>query len=296
MKELSFNQWVEPLKNEEYFMMFRQEMPQEQLRRNYPAIFAESEKETLSDKYLYIPTFKLVEGLEREGFKVIGAKQCNTRKVENREFVKHVVYMTHESMRSDLNVGEELPMLALTNSHNGLSAFGIDTAFFRLACSNGLLMPTTTINSARVTHKKGMQNDVIEASYKVLKSFPEQVAQIQNMKSIGMSSDERIIFAESAQNLAFDDEQIELNKKLGRDIAPKLLTVRRHADQKSDLWTTFNIIQENIIKGGIRVVRENEQGQRSLARTRAVSSIDRDAKLNRELMMLAQKMMQLKTA
>ena len=95
--------------------------------------------------------------------------------------------------------------------------------------------------------------------------------------------------------MVFEPEQIELNKQLGRDISTRLLTVRRSADQGSDLWKTFNVIQENVIKGGIRLVRENEQGQRSLARTRAVNSIDRDAKLNKELMQLALKMQQLKT-
>lgn len=276
-------------------MLFRQPKTQDEMRKYYPAIYAESEKETLSSKYLYIPTFKLVEGLEKEGFQVIGAKQSSSRS-DNKEHSKHVVYLTHESLKKDMNVGEELAMLALTNSHNGLSAFSIDTAFFRLACSNGLLMPTTILNSARIVHKVGMQNDVIEASFRVLNSFESEVSQINEMKRIQLSQDERMILAESAQNLAFDQDQIELNKKLGQDIAPKLLTIRRHADQKSDLWTTFNTVQENIIKGGIRVVRENDAGKRTLANTRAVNSIDRDAKLNRELMSLAQKMMNIKSA
>lgn len=235
-----------------------------------------------------------MEGLEKQGFQVIGAKQAGSR-TNSREHSKHVVYMTHESMKRELEVGEELPMLALTNSHNGLSSFGIDTAFFRLACSNGLLMPTNTLNSARITHKKGMENDVIEASFRVISSFPEQVKLIQSMKSIELNQDERNILAISAQNMVFDESEIELNHKIGRPIAPRLLTVRRNADYRQDLWTTFNVIQENIIKGGIRIFRENEHGGRTLARTRAVNSIDRDAKLNRELMSLAQKMHQLKT-
>lgn len=266
----------------------------ESLQRYYPAIFAESAKETTSDKYLYIPTYKLVEGLESQGFKIVGAKQARSR-TNNAEHGKHVVYMTHDNMRSDLTVGQELPMVALTNSHNGLSSFKLDSAFYRLVCSNGLLMPTSSTNSARIVHKVGMENDVIEAAYSVVKDFPNQIKQINEMKQIELNQDERMLLAEAATNMVFEQPQIELNKNLGRDIAPRLLSVRRTADVNKDLWSTFNVIQENVIKGGIRVISENDRGQRNYSRTRAVNSIDRDAKLNKELMSLAQKMMQLKS-
>lgn len=276
-------------------MLFRRPLKQEELRQFYPSIYAESASEELSDKYLYIPTFKLVEGLEKNGFKIVGAKQQRPR-TNSREHVKHVVYMSHESMNSSaLALHEEMPMIALTNSHNGLSSFAIDTAFFRLVCKNGLLMPTQSMNSARIVHKKGMEHDVIEASYKIIKAFPEQVAQISAMKAITLDQEEKKVLAGASSRLAFEPEVLELNNKLGNSIEAKVLRPRRYDDQKNDLWTTFNVIQENIIKGGMRVVRENEQGRRSVARTRSITAIDRDTKLNKELMTLAQEMMRIKT-
>lgn len=275
------------------------------MQHNYPAIFAESAKETTSDKYLYIPTYKLIEGLESQGFKTVGAKQAKSRS-NNAEHGKHVVYMTHDSIAQQAKNllvpgthnrvdSGEMPMIALTNSHNGLSSFMIDTAFFRLVCSNGLMMPTSSLNSARIVHKIGMQNDVIEAAYKVVSEFPQQIEQVQAMKQIELGKDEKMFLAEAAQNIVFDESQIELNKKLGREIAPRLLSVRRNADANNDLWSTFNVIQENVIKGGLRIISENDKGQRNYTKTRAVNSIDRDAKLNKELMALAQKMMSLKS-
>jgi hypothetical protein len=187
-------------------------------------------------------------------------------------------------------------MLALTNSHNGLSSFQIDTAFFRLACSNGLLLPSSSLTSARVTHKIGMERDVIEASARVVQEFPEQIKMIESMKSITLSTDEQMLLAESARNLVFEPEQIELNQSRNIDLRAKLLTTRRYDDRKDDLWTVFNKVQENVIKGGIRVLSQNEQGDVRLARTRAVNAIDRDAKLNKELMSLALKFKELKGA
>jgi hypothetical protein len=187
-------------------------------------------------------------------------------------------------------------MLALTNSHNGLSSFAIDTAFFSLACSNGLLMPTTQLNSARIVHKVGMERDVIEASVNVIQAFPEQIKLISAMKNIKMTREEQVLLAESIVNVSFEEEQIELNKSLGLDVPTKMLTIRRSADRRDDLWTTFNVIQENVIKGGLKLATENDKGQRKLVRTRAVNSIDRDAKLNKEMMSLAQKFAALKGA
>lgn len=277
-------------------MMFKRPVTNDELKRYYPAIFAESEKETLSDKYLYIPTYKLLAGLESQGFTIVGAKQSRSR-TNSAEHSKHVVYLSHQALSRDLTtVGEELPMLALTNSHNGLSSFAIDTAFFRLVCSNGLMLPTSSMSSARIVHKVGMERDVIEAASRVVSSFPEQVKQIQAMKQIQLSTSEQMLLAESAANLAFEPEVIELNKQAGYDLIPRILKPKRSADYGQDLWKTFNVIQEHVIKGGLRVVNQNEQGQRSVRKTRAVNSIDRDSKLNKELMTLAQKFAELKGA
>lgn len=287
---------------------FQKTITLEDIRRNAPAVFAEAEKETLSDKYLYIPTYKLVEGLERQGFKICGAKQSGSRKSENKEYAKHVVYMTHTNMQVDLakhlvagthnrvEVQDEIPMIALTNSHNGGSSFQIDSAFFRLVCSNGLMMPSGNLTSARIVHKVGMEQDVIEAAYSVVKSFPEITAQVNEMKLIQLNTDEQMLFAEAARNLVFEPEQIELNNKNGIDLRAVLLRKRRWGDANKDLWSTFNAIQENVIKGGQRIIRETEDGKRSVAKMRAVTSIDRDSKLNKELMTLALKFQELKGA
>lgn len=278
-------------------MLFKGQKPTiEQLQNRYPSIFAEHASEETSDKYLYIPTFKLIEGLQKNGFEIAGAKQQGSRTVENKDFGKHVVYMTKGDVNHSLKVGEEFPMLALTNSHNAKSSFKIDTAFFRLACSNGLLMPSQSLNSARIGHRTGMEHEVIDAAYRVVANFDAQIETVSTMKQITLNNDEQKLLAESASMLAFDEEQIQLNKERKNDIAPKLLKVRRSDDNKNDLWTTFNRIQENIIKGGINIVTKNEKGDLNLRRTRAVKAIDRDARLNKELMTLALKFAELKGA
>ena len=62
-------------------------------------------------------------------------------------------------------------------------------------------------------------------------------------------------------------------------------------DRKSDLWSIFNRVQENLVKGGLTGRTANGRRQR----TRPVQGIDQNLRLNRALWMLAEGMRQLKS-
>jgi hypothetical protein len=57
-----------------------------------------------------------------------------------------------------------------------------------------------------------------------------------------------------------------------------------------DLWTTFNVVQENLMRGGIVSFKLNDLGY-PIARqsTRAVNSISKNLDLNKNLWTLANK-------
>lgn len=58
------------------------------------------------------------------------------------------------------------------------------------------------------------------------------------------------------------------------------------SDKKDDLWTVYQRLQENLIKGGLS--GRNAKGKR--ARTRSVNGIDGDIKLNKALWVMTEKM------
>ncbi|MGS0639360.1 DUF932 domain-containing protein, partial [Citrobacter sp. VF227] len=68
----------------------------------------------------------------------------------------------------------------------------------------------------------------------------------------------------------------------------QVLAPRRWQDDKHDLWTVFNRLQENLKKGGL--AGRTAQGKRS--HTRAVNGIDGDLKLNRALWVMAEELQQ----
>ena len=72
--------------------------------------------------------------------------------------------------------------------------------------------------------------------------------------------------------------------------AEQLIEARRPEDIGHSLWTTFQRVQENVIRGG--QPGRSVQGRR--LHTRPVASIDRGVSLNRALWMLAEEMRKLK--
>ena len=57
-------------------------------------------------------------------------------------------------------------------------------------------------------------------------------------------------------------------------------TPRRVEDKKTDLWTTFNVAQENLLRGGFRNGSTNRM-------VRPISNIQKDVNLNTQLWDLA---------
>lgn len=119
-----------------------QVLSNEQLRRVAPSIFATAADENRSERYRFVPTIEVVDALRDEGFMPVnvGASRCKTE--GGVDYVKHSIRFRRESdMHTKLaKVGNVLPEIALTNSHNGTSSFIVDPALLRLVCSNGLVV------------------------------------------------------------------------------------------------------------------------------------------------------------
>jgi hypothetical protein len=105
------------------------------------------------------------------------------------------------------------------------------------------------------------------------------------MRAITLEPIEAEIFARSALTLKYDD-----SAKSARVTEAQILAPRRIADVKPDLWTTFNRVQENFVKGGLSA--RTSSGRRQS--TRAVRGIDQNIRVNRALWLLAEEMQRLK--
>lgn len=248
------------------------------LQRIAPSIFAREAAHNTSDKYRFVPTIDVLDALRDEGFFPVAVAASHSKTDDGIDYVKHTLRLRREQ---DLDtklarVGQVLPELALTNSHNGTSGFLLDPALHRLVCSNGLICAEHQ-GTLRFRHtgKDDLIGRVLEGAYEIVEDFPRIADKVEAWSSIDLSLEQRLAFAKAALPLRFDE---------GTEVRPEqLLAPHRYADGKPDAFSTFNVVQENLIRGGIYTGRKNGRRQT----TRKVTSVDRDLKLNRALWILA---------
>ena len=254
----------------------------EQIRAVAPSIFAAEKHVSRSDRYTYIPTGEVLTALRKEGFEPFMVCQTRVRQDDRRDFTKHMVRMRHATQVNDAEANE----IVLLNSHDGTSSYQLISGLFRYVCSNGLVFGDT-FSDVRVHHKGQIVDRVIEGAYEVLDGFDLVRERRDGMRAITLDAAEQAIFARAALALKYEPDPV----KPAPITETQVLAPRRGDDVRSDLWSTFNRIQESLLNGGL--LGRGATGRRM--RTRPVQGIDQNVRLNRALWMLAEEMRQLKS-
>ena len=248
----------------------------DQLVARAPSVFAESPAANVSDKYSFVPTTQVLNTLEAAGWLPVRAQESRVRMSDKQGYQRHMVRLRHQDA-NDMKVGDSLPEIVLTNSHDGLSSFTLSLGLFRLVCSNGMVVSEGVFESARIKHTGYRDQDVIDITDRVVHSAPLLTNSIGEFESIQLSYAEMLAFAEEALDLRWNPGEAPIHSSA-------LLTVRRRADDNQSLWTTLNVIQENLLKGGLR--GRSDSGRRTS--TREVTSVTEDIRLNKALWSMAQ--------
>lgn len=259
-------------------------MTLDQIRYIAPSVFAETPYAALSHKYRMFPTAQIVTGLIAQGFAPVRAQQSRTRIEGKAPFTKHLLrFRRQDDLMADVN--SEVPEIVLLNSHDGSSAYQISLGLFRVRCTNGLVVKSAGIEEVRVRHsgKPSLVDDVIEGSFRVIEQAPQVLAQVQEWKALALTAPEQRLLAEAALEVRETSLEVE---------PAHVLAPRRRDDVGADLYRTMNVVQENLMRGGI--YGRNEQQQRR--RLQGVKSVDGDTRINRALWVLAEKMAELKRA
>lgn len=261
----------------------------EQIQRKAPSAFAGQPYRQQSDRYTFVPTREIIDGMRHAGFQPVFASQSRTRILDKTNFTKHMIRFRNGNVQT---VGESVIETVLVNSHDGTSSYELMMGVFVLVCGNGLVVSEGVVESVRVRHVGNIKQSVIEASLKLLEKAGLITETMALWKSILLTPAEQQLLAEAAHSLRFEEGS---NLAIGIP-ADKLLTPRRYADNRNDLWSVFNRIQENTINGGVRgqMPRLNAYQRPRRVRSQSVTGIDQNLKLNKALWTLAEKMAELK--
>ncbi len=246
----------------------------DELMHVVPSVFSEDKHDSRSERYTYIPTIALLDKLREEGFQPFYACQTRVRDESKRGHTKHMLRLRRENMI--VSGDKEVPEIVLLNSHDGSSSYQMIPGMFRYVCANGMVFGQS-FGDVRVPHKGDVIGQVIEGAYEVLGIFDRVDNDLDTMKCISLTEGDQELFARAALSYRYEYEDKS-------PITPsQVLRPRRREDYGTDLWTTFQRVQENMIKGGL----PGRSATGKNTRTRAVNGIDGDIKLNRALWLIA---------
>lgn len=246
----------------------------EELIRQYaPAAFAtQPESGRVSDRYSFLPTTDILEILQDEGWTAWKAQQVNPRSW-SKDHAKHIIRFRHEDMTTqNFGVGDSFPEILLINAHNGLGGYQLRAGVFRLICSNGMVISENDFGTIQLRHIGFDPSQVVDASRQVIMNASNITSKIETWSGTTMSERSKDDFFADAARLRWHNPD--------DSIIQSVATARRGEDTGNDLWSVFNVAQENVIRGGF-------VNGRSGRVAREITNIKKNVDLNSQLWDLA---------
>ena len=240
------------------------------LKFTAPSVFTTEKSPKVSDRYMMVPTIDVVNKFMDAGWEISKANQ-----VGSGPFNRHSVRMRNSVLPK---VGDSLVEAIITNSHNGTSKLEIGAGLFRLVCSNGLVISQQELISLNQRHMKISMDEVEMITETFIKSTPIIERSVNRMMEVKMDMDKKIDFATKAIGIRWKNTEDISTLTLETIVNPL-----RNGDVESNLWTTFNVVQEKLIRGGF----VKEQGRKTRV-VKPITSLTMDTMINKKLWELAE--------
>lgn len=259
-------------------------LTKEEIKLKAPAIFANNPASWTSEKYSFMKTEKVIDILDKQGWGVSNVDQRTPiKKYAERSTIKqHLVrFRRYNDMKDVKSVGDEVPEIIVVNSHDGSKPFSFHIGIFRFVCSNGLVVATENFGKQSFIHKSFDEEYVIDVVNKSVKKFDIVFPLINEMKKIELSENEKIAFAKKASKIRWPQKEIQIS-------ADDLLIKRRNEDMINNLWTVFNVVQENMMKGQDVHYRYSKNEEFRVRKIKEIKDINKQIEWNKQLWELAQ--------
>lgn len=237
------------------------------------AALAQSAAPNLSERYVHINTNDVIARMSDEGYYIAAARSTSPR-TRDPLYARHSIEFRHSDAQE---INGVTPRIIFVNSHDGSSTARFMAGLFRFVCSNGLVIGKT-IAEARQRHAGDAAAALIERMQTMAQKTQRAFSQIERWSKIQLTAPQRNQFATLAAQLRWNDAQLYLPEEI---LAP-----RRAEDDRGDLWSTYNVIQENTVRGGLSGMARS--GRR--ATSRPLADIERDLSYNGQLWQLTEEL------
>tara|TARA_R110002020_G_scaffold31127_10_gene97460 strand:+ start:395 stop:1135 length:741 start_codon:yes stop_codon:yes gene_type:complete len=233
-----------------------------------PSVFTTQASDKVSSKYSFIPTSTVVNDLNNRGWEVFSVNQTNSKYKEGM-YSKHMLRFRNEELGK---IGDSLPEIVLTNSHDGRNAFRLHAGLFRLVCANGLILADTTFEQIKIKHQWYTMSDVDKMTDTMMEKIPTITSNVSRFKRVELDEKTKREFARRAIKTRWEKGNDLLNVE-------DILRPTRLEDDGNDLWKVYNVVQEKLLRGGL--VYNLASGRQQTAR--ALTNIDKRIDVNKKL-------------
>ena len=269
----------------------------EQVAKKAPAAFAVQPSESVSNRYGFFDTKDAIAAFDSIGYGITQALQVKSRKLGDISTARHMLaFAPRNDSRTALNNSDIVrPEIILYNAHNATSTMRLYSGAFRFICSNGLIAGDGT--ETKLKHYDVNESAFLGAINSTAESMPGTIERMRRFQEVKLSDFAMREFAFKAALLRWTDpeeyrEAIKTEKDpsgvyVGVQTVNDLNGAQRFEDGGSDLWRTFNRVQENMINGGAKVmsITGKKEGYRT---AKAVKAAPEVVRINRELWNLAE--------
>ncbi len=257
------------------------ELSREELMHAIPSAYSEGAHAKTSSRYSFFSTDTVIEALRESGWAPASGQQQRARALDRSGFQKHLIRFHRREELGRAVLHDSRLELVLVNSHDGGCAFQLHAGIFRLVCSNGLIISEASYGAVSIRHSHRTVDQVIEASQAIAQGSDRIGSRVDDFRQRELSDAERTEFAARALALRYETSE-------AAPVYPdKLLQPVRWEDVGRSLWQTFNVVQERMMRGSrpdyIKAHREGRRG----ARVRALTGLDAQLDMNRNLWELA---------
>lgn len=237
--------------------------------KKFPAISnSDRPSPKMSDKYIMVNSMKIVDEFEKFNYFPVFASQNGhpAKATDTHLYQSHIIRFRHKDFM-DIGLQEVAPEIVFANSHNGRIKAQVYAGLYRMVCSNGLVVTTEEFGKISQKHIGIEASDIEKVIFDFAKRTDNTMGLVSKYSKTELSEYTQRDFARTVKNQVFGkDSNLDSND---------LLRPRRDDDWSKDLFTTYNVIQENITKGGLKY-----RSAKKITATKGIQNIERTIDVN----------------
>lgn len=214
------------------------------LRKNFPAMMSQGRSPHMSEGYQFMPSWKIATTLqEKYNMQLVSVAQQRSLK-RDPAYQEHTMRFRMPNLPKMVSVGDTVPEIIISNSHNGRSRFKMYAGLFRFVCSNGLVISDFELGGAIFRHFG--ENNSYDSFREKLGTTARRMQildeRVQRMQEVILRPEDQTALARLMMEARKAPAWMEPHMVLKAHRPEEEMT----ADGNRNLWTTFNVLQENL--------------------------------------------------